>query len=98
MAIDESEQPFRFLIHDRDSKFSGGFDHVFQSEGIAVIRTPVQAPNAKRARRALGTDDQERLSRSTPHLQPPPARTCAPRLHPPLQPASAASGSCTSST
>ena len=46
MAIDESEQPFRFLFHDRDSKFSGGFDHVFQSEGIAVIRTPVQAPNA----------------------------------------------------
>jgi hypothetical protein len=65
MAIDESEQPFRFLIHDRDSKFSGGFDHVFQSEGIAVIRTPVQAPNANaHAERwvlTIGNDCLDRL-------------------------------------
>ena len=40
------EQPFRLLIHDRDAKFSHGFDEVFTSEGIKVIRTPVQAPNA----------------------------------------------------
>jgi transposase InsO family protein len=40
------EQPFRFLIHDRDGKFSPGFEEVFRSEGISVIRTPVQAPNA----------------------------------------------------
>jgi putative transposase len=39
-------QPFRFLLHDRDAKFSNGFDEVFRSEGIRVIRTPVQAPNA----------------------------------------------------
>jgi transposase InsO family protein len=40
------EQPFRFLIHDRDTKFSHAFDEVFRTEGIKVIRTPVQAPNA----------------------------------------------------
>jgi transposase InsO family protein len=40
------QQPFRFLIHDRDTKFSHGFDEVFRSEGITVIRTPVQTPNA----------------------------------------------------
>jgi hypothetical protein len=40
------EQPFRFLIRDRDSKFSHAFDEVFRSEGIKVTRTPVQAPNA----------------------------------------------------
>jgi hypothetical protein len=37
---------FRFLVHDRDTKFSHAFDAVFRTEGIKVIRTPVQAPNA----------------------------------------------------
>ena len=40
------ERPFRFLIHDRDAKFSHTFDEVFRTEGIKIIRTPVQAPNA----------------------------------------------------
>jgi putative transposase len=36
----------RFLLHDRDGKFSGPFDTVFESEGIRVIHTPIGAPNA----------------------------------------------------
>jgi putative transposase len=36
----------RFLIHDRDSKFTAAFDEVFRSEGISVVHTPVQAPQA----------------------------------------------------
>jgi putative transposase len=36
----------RFLIHDRDSKFTAAFDDVFRGEGITVIHTPLQAPQA----------------------------------------------------
>jgi transposase InsO family protein len=64
MAIEDRKQPLRLLIHDRDSKFGGGFDHVFQSEGIAVIRTPVQAPNANaHAERWVGSVRRECLDR-----------------------------------
>ncbi len=41
-----AEQQLRFLIRDRDSKYSGPFDEVFRSEEITIIRTPVRAPKA----------------------------------------------------
>jgi putative transposase len=36
----------RYLVHDRDSKFTAAFDEVFHSEGIRVIETPIRAPQA----------------------------------------------------
>jgi len=45
-SVEERTPPLRFLIHDRDSKFTNSFDEVFASEYIKVIRTPVRAPNA----------------------------------------------------
>jgi putative transposase len=58
----DDEQPFCFLIHDRDAKFSPTFDEIFRSEGIKVIRTPIQAPNANAlAERRVRTDCLDRI-------------------------------------
>ena len=33
-------------MHDRDAKFSGPFDEIFETEGAEVILTPIRAPKA----------------------------------------------------
>jgi transposase InsO family protein len=60
----ERQEPIRFLIHDRDSKFTAAFDEVFRSEGIRTIRTPVRAPRANAfIERWIGTVRRECLDR-----------------------------------
>jgi transposase InsO family protein len=46
MALDGRSPAVRFLIRDHDAKFSRPFDAVLRAEGMRVIRTPIQAPNA----------------------------------------------------
>jgi transposase InsO family protein len=58
-------QPFRFLVHDRDARFSHAFEEIFRTEGIRVIRTPVRAPNtnayAERWVRTIRADCLDRI-------------------------------------
>jgi putative transposase len=61
-SLSEHRTPVRFLIHDRDSKFSKVFDDVFRSEGVEIIRTPFRAPKANAfAERWVGTVRRECL-------------------------------------
>jgi putative transposase len=46
LAIEEQLGDVRFLLRDRDAKFSGPFDEVFETEGARVIHTPIRAPQA----------------------------------------------------
>ena len=38
------EYPFRFLIHDRDTKFTPGFDQALVTFGLRGLKTPVRTP------------------------------------------------------
>jgi putative transposase len=64
MQLDDEGVRPRFLVRDRDSKFTREFDEVFRSEGIRVIKAPVRAPKARaHAERWVGSVRRECLDR-----------------------------------
>jgi transposase InsO family protein len=72
--LEDTGRRFRFLIHDRDTKFTASFDAVLASIGIETIRTPVASPRANAfAERFVRTVRQDCLDHllvvSRRHLQ-----------------------------
>jgi putative transposase len=64
MQLDDGDVRPRFLVRDRDGKFTRDFDEVFRSGGIRVIRAPVRAPKARaHAERWVGSVRRECLDR-----------------------------------
>jgi len=73
LMIDLGERATRFLIRDRDAKYTSVFDAVFHAGGIKILRTPPQAPRANAyAERWVRTVRRECLDRlliyNTRHL------------------------------
>jgi putative transposase len=60
--LGEDADRFRFLIRDRDSKFTTAFDAVFTGADIRIIRTPARAPRANAIASASSAPSAENAS------------------------------------
>lgn len=75
MKIGHQADGLKFVIRDRDAKFTAAFDAVLAAAGIRIIRTPVRAPRANAiAERWISSARRECLDRmlivGEQHLRP----------------------------
>jgi hypothetical protein len=61
MDLDERASGFKFLLRDRDSKFTAAFDEILAGNGTRVIKAPVRSlrpPRSRAAGIAAGRSDR----------------------------------------
>jgi putative transposase len=64
MELADQASAMKFLIRDRDSKYTASFDAVFAADGVRILKTPVRAPRANAiCERVIGTLRRECLDR-----------------------------------
>ena len=64
MNLDDRADGLKFLIRDRDTKFTAALDAVFTAIAVRIIRTPVRAPRANAiAERWIASARRECLDR-----------------------------------
>jgi putative transposase len=61
------EEPYRFVVHDRDTVFSPAVDHALRSMNLRVLKTPPRVPEANAfCERLIGTVRRECLDHLIP--------------------------------
>jgi hypothetical protein len=65
MDLDEHVESVKFLLRDRNRKFTAALDAVFTDAGIRILRSPIQAPRANAiTQRWIGGCRRELLDRT----------------------------------